>query len=333
MSMNFDAGTKRVLVVGGSTEARFAALLRAGLAPCGVEVDGSDRVETSFHELKTFLCRYDLIFFRIYFRPPSYSSKPLIEAFFRGSEWMNLALGMVAAAEPGRFFNHPVSSLIAESKPLQLETARSVGMTVPDTLFSNDADEIRAFAAARRCILKPVDTSLLAHPDRPSDTLLMFTRELTEAELAADDLISAADSPMIVQALVEKRHELRVVVYGDHVRTIRIDSQAHQDSRLDFRRRLMDPNMYARDGGDSALNEKCVAYCRELRLDSGVFDFAVDLQGEPVFLECNPNGQWGNMSASASADIDAVAIRYFAERLGVAEPAGPGREEMVAELC
>lgn len=309
---------KKVLVIGGEAEARFAAFLREGLSRCGVEVDCSQELGTSFQNLEEFASPYGLIFTRIYFRPPSSPSKPLIEAFFKRSEWLNLALGLASVLEARRFFNHPLASLVAESKPLQLATARHAGMVVPDTLFSNVRSDIRLFAKGRRCIVKPVDTSLLAHPDRPDDTLLMFTRELSAQEANEENLIEASDSPMIVQTLVEKTHELRVVVYGAHVRTIHIDSQAHPNSSLDFRRRLMDPKMYSVVEEDPVLNGQCLAYCQELGLDGGVFDFAVGVDGCTYFLECNPNGQWGSMNASAGAGVDAAALQYFKERLRVA---------------
>ncbi len=320
MSSSAGRQPRRILVIGGSAEAGFASRLQNGLAAYGVDVDSSIGVGASFKDLGAFAKSYDLIFFRIYFRPPSHPTKSQIEDFFQRSEWMNLALGLTAVVEPGRFFNHPIAGLIAESKPLQLETARSVGMAVPETLFSNELSMIREFAASRRVIVKPVDTSLLAHPDRPDDTLLMFTRELTVDDTAADDLVATSDSPMIVQTLIEKKHELRVIVFGTDVQTIHIDSQAHPHSRIDFRRRLMDMKMYSVGVSDPILDEQCVAYCRKLGLDSGVFDFAVGTDGVTYFLECNPNGQWESMNAAAGAGVDAAAFAYFRERLGVSDP-------------
>jgi D-alanine-D-alanine ligase-like ATP-grasp enzyme len=42
----------------------------------------------------------------------------------------------------------------------------------------------------------------------------------------------------------------------------------------------------------SPLHDFCLAYLGELNLNFGCFDFIVDDNDTPWFLECNPNGQW-----------------------------------------
>ncbi|QKW38582.1 hypothetical protein HUT06_34980 [Actinomadura sp. NAK00032] len=48
------------------------------------------------------------------------------------------------------------------------------------------------------------------------------------------------------------------------------------------------------------------AYLDRFGLAFGCFDFAVDDTEDPVFIECNPNGQWGFLPASDST-ADAFA--------------------------
>ena len=43
---------------------------------------------------------------------------------------------------------------------------------------------------------------------------------------------------------------------------------------------------------DLELRARLHAYMEAFGLNFGCFDFAVTKSGEPVFFECNPNGQW-----------------------------------------
>jgi hypothetical protein len=143
---------------------------------------------------------------------------------------------------------------------------------------------------------------------------VLFTREIG-ADSIGDSPGHEATSPVILQERIDKAFELRAVAYGEEVRFIKIDSQRDERTRLDFRRRLSDASLYSMMEDDWALAERCIAYCRALGLDSGVFDFAVSPDNQPIFFECNPNGQWGGMNEAAGGDIDRVAARYIRQRV------------------
>lgn len=40
------------------------------------------------------------------------------------------------------------------------------------------------------------------------------------------------------------------------------------------------------------ISDFCTEYLKRMNLNFGCFDFIVTPEGEYVFLECNPNGQW-----------------------------------------
>jgi len=44
---------------------------------------------------------------------------------------------------------------------------------------------------------------------------------------------------------------------------------------------------------DNNVAEKCLLMNQQLDLNFGAYDFAYSKEGEYVFLEINPNGQWG----------------------------------------
>ena len=102
-------------------------------------------------------------------------------------------------------------------------------------------------------------------------------------------LESVALAPTMFQPYVDKAFELRCVVMGDKIFAAKLDSQASEDSRIDWR------------GGDPEHEifelPKSVQVSLRRLMDSFDLNFAsldmiVTPDGEFVFLELNPNGQW-----------------------------------------
>ena len=65
----------------------------------------------------------------------------------------------------------------------------------------------------------------------------------------------------------------------------------------------------AMDGGlPEEIADKCRRYLQHMGLNFGCFDFIVTPDGEYVFLECNPNGQWLWVELATGLKIaDAIA--------------------------
>ena len=184
--------------------------------------------------------------------------------------------------------NDYTSSLRAESKLRQQSAAMEVGLTTPDTLFSNDPDEVRGFLRRHggTIVYKPLNT--LAWKDEHA-VWVNYTSLLTEEELVEEELLQAV--PGIFQSLVPKAFELRLTMIGRHALTAKLLSQRTEKGRLDWRRSYdeltMEPFAAA-----PALIERCRALLDRLGLVFGCFDFVVTPDGRFVFLEVNQMGQF-----------------------------------------
>ncbi|MDX3003590.1 ATP-grasp ribosomal peptide maturase [Kribbella solani] len=210
-------------------------------------------------------------------------------------------LGGVLACLPGcRYVNHPNAIADAEYKPTQLAAAVSVGLDVPATLITNDPVEARAFASQQPTIYKPL---YLGAYDLDGQPASIWVREVTAPEL--DD--SVASTMHLFQARVDKRADLRVTVIGDKVFCVRIEAADPQllDWRYDY-----EQLSYTVVQPPDALVVAMQAYLKRFGLIFGCFDFALTKQGDAVFLECNPNGQWawledetGEPMVAAMADL------------------------------
>ena len=277
--------------------------------------------------------------------PTSYKSDPeTITENFLAAELWSLAQGLEGAFPRAQFINPPTTTLLACSKPLQLRKAAEAGLSVPETLITSSTRHARDFveaaaARSRRCIITPIDTTVAQNPQDPTDTLLLFTKEVRADELD-EDYGGSLGAPVIIQTMVEKQHELRAVVFAGQAVAIRIDSQRHPDSRHDWRWRQADRSILAYSNELDEIAPRLQAYLDSVGLDSGVFDIAVDCSGTPIFLECNPGGQWGGMDNAlggriASAYSDFLLERIYALDGGIAasddlwaDGAGGGIEEI-----
>lgn len=116
-----------------------------------------------------------------------------------------LGLGGVLAAVP-RWLNHPSDIARAEYKPLQLHTARAVGLTVPETLITNDPEEARRFAKEHgRVVYKPL--SALGVPEDDEYRLVYANR------ITADDIADTVSTTAhLFQTWIDKAFEVRLTV-------------------------------------------------------------------------------------------------------------------------
>ena len=184
--------------------------------------------------------------------------------------------------------NPPVSSDLASQKILQHKAALSCGLRMPDTLYSNDPDEIRRFIAGEggRAIFK----ILTGAPWRDGHTRwVSYSAPLTEAQLVDDDLLR--QTPSIYQAIVPKAYELRVTVMGRQVFTAKVLSQETEEGKLDWRRAYRELTMAPWEIPEE-IKEQCFRLMHQLGIFFGCFDFIVTPEGNHVFLEVNEAGQF-----------------------------------------
>jgi ATP-grasp ribosomal peptide maturase len=233
--------------------------------------------------LTTATRRFDLDAARsLYYRRPRGFSFPGLDeqdAHFATLQ-ARFGLGGVLASLPNCLYvNHPHAIADAEFKPAQLTVAADLGFVVPTALITNDPDQARAFAGEHGPIVyKP----LRASPYRQDgQARTVWVAEVDPAEL--DESIAA--TAHLFQTKVQAVGHLRVTAIGDRPFCVRIDSG-------DLLRYDYDALTYTATDTPPGLADLIAAYLERFDLVFGCFDFALRPDGTPVFLECNPNGQW-----------------------------------------
>jgi glutathione synthase/RimK-type ligase-like ATP-grasp enzyme len=182
--------------------------------------------------------------------------------------------------------SHPFALRRGEVKALQLAEASSVGLKIPDTLITNDPEQATSFVDALadvECAIKP----LLAVG--VTDDEGGFRLPLTTTLPPGHSLESVALAPTIFQPYVAKAFELRCVVIGDKIFAVKVDSQADEKSRIDWRGG--DPRHEVFDLPEP-VEGALLRLMDRFGLNFASLDMIVTPDGEFVFLELNPNGQW-----------------------------------------
>ena len=177
----------------------------------------------------------------------------------------------------------------ASSKLAQLELAGRLGFTLPDTLVTTDPDELLDFWDRHEggVISKALDS-----PSLPGqrDALTRVVEPVTAFDVGAAPALTAC--PVIVQAEVAKRLELRVTVVGNRVFAAEIHSQQSNHTQLDWRCYDTATTRHAVHRLPEPVRRRCLALLAGLGLRYGAIDLIVTPDDRYVFLEVNPTGQW-----------------------------------------
>ncbi len=191
-----------------------------------------------------------------------------------------LGLGGVLASLDVLWVNHPNRSADSVYKPWQLAVAARCGLTIVPTVITNSPDAVRRLAAGSPAgvVRKSLGPNTVTEGGQLT---VAFTHRLTAADLA--DLSGVDATATQAQHWVDKTHEARVVVVGEHMFTILIRAGSDA-SRVDWR---ADYPALSYEWANTPLEvEKGLrGYLAEMGLVYAAVDFAIDVNGRWIFLE------------------------------------------------
>ena len=228
------------------------------------------------------------------------------ESFFYAN-WGAFARG-VELNGVQRPLHKPSSAVRANNKVVQLHLARELGFNTPKSMFTNNINDVLGFLDSDKILVKVLTGASLR------DDKLLFSSLVTR-EFLENQRDEAAYVPHIFQEYVDKKYELRVNVIDSEVFALRIDSQASEVSRIDWRKGGLGPEHYRQVSIPTALSNKLIEYLKRLQVEWGAFDLIVDKNDNYVFLECNIDGQWYNKELELSDEISASMARMFTKNI------------------
>lgn len=198
----------------------------------------------------------------------------------------------------------------AENKIYQQLLAKEIGFSIPDGIITNHPDSFLSFLKGRKegCIIKPIYSGQIGWPEMQD---VVFTSKL-ESEPQSQQIELC---PSYIQERIDKQYDVRVTVVGAEIFAVRIDSQSNQETMIDWR---VGENILPHQAVKlpDTIQAQCRELLRRLNLQFGAIDFVETTEGEYIFLEINPNGQWAWIETQTGLPIsDTIAKQLVNEHI------------------
>lgn len=206
-----------------------------------------------------------------------------------------------------------VGDRVASSKMLQYRTAIDCGFIIPDTVFTNNKEAVLSLASCHDTLcLKPIN-GLDVWDEKHGVDYVFYTQTITADELKSIPDEAFLQTVSFVQEYIPKEFELRVTIVDNTVIATKILSQSlpEKQGKVDWRQGYESGLVFEAFQLPEDIQNKCITLVHALGLNFGCIDFVVRPDGELVFLECNPNGQWLWIELATGQRISEAIANFF----------------------
>jgi glutathione synthase/RimK-type ligase-like ATP-grasp enzyme len=207
-------------------------------------------------------------------------------------------VGSIQNTFAGKWISSPKATDYASNKLNQLAAAHKCGLRIPDTVVTQSPSVVREFCERHdgRIIVKPV-----AGTPGP----LLFTQLVGEQHLQAEDSIRAC--PAIYQEYILGATHIRLNCFGNQAYASRIVTQD-----VDWRPNLNVP--ISPFPVPKLLQDAVRNVLDGLGLDMGIIDLKQTPDGEFVWLEVNPQGQFLFLEGLTKEPLTEHFTDYFTKK-------------------
>ncbi len=201
----------------------------------------------------------------------------------------------------------------APNKLLVLREAARAGLDVPATLVTTEREAVREFAAQHgRIVMKPLGDVAIFNFGRSA--YLTYTAECTGEILEGGP---PSFFPTLFQERLDKEYELRVFYLAGELYPMAIFSTGDPQTEGDFRRyNRAKPNRNVPYALPAEVEGRLRALMEALKLNTGSIDLVRTRCGRYVFLEVNPVGQFGMVSAPCNYHLERRIAEHLIEMSG-----------------
>lgn len=219
---------------------------------------------------------------------------------FAYGECQAAVMGLYSCLD-AHWVNHPDRDEVAARKAYQLKVAAGLGLRIPKTLITNDT------ASAMEFIESEGANGTIYKAFSATERAWRETRLLRPEERAQLGAVQFA--PVIFQEHIRADIDLRITVIGDELFPAEIHS-GETDYHVDFRM-TMHAATICEHRLPAEVRAKLHALMQTLGLVYGAIDMRLTPEGEYVFLEVNPAGQWLFIEERTGQPITATLATYL----------------------
>ncbi len=190
-----------------------------------------------------------------------------------------------------------------------LTKAKKVGLRIPKTLVTNNKQKLLEFyeACDQKLITKSLYECVYFFEE---DRAFSFKTHL----LSKEDILNFEDCffPSLFQGYVEKEYELRIFYLDGELYSMAIFSQLDEQTQVDFRRYNDEkPNRTVPYQLPDEEAQKICDLMQMLNLSTGSIDMIKTKDDQFVFLEVNPNGQFGMTSFPCNYHLEQKVAQHL----------------------
>lgn len=172
-----------------------------------------------------------------------------------------------------------------------LKKASELGITIPDTYVMTRRDAFEELVKTKKLITKAISNAPTVETSNS-----YFCGYTSTIDKLPDEIINSF-SPSLFQAQIEKKYEIRVFYLSGKFYSMAIFSQGDPQTQVDFRLyNNTRPNRTVPYQLPEDLERKLLDLAEFFELKSGSFDLIKSIDNQYVFLEVNPEGQFGMVS-------------------------------------
>lgn len=225
-------------------------------------------------------------------------------------EWAAAIEGFLCQISVERWMNHPSALAASSQKVEQLVRATTIGLVSPASLVTQSPEQAAEFCGrfGSRVIAKPVSHGRLSREDQADS--IIYTSEVNVDDFARLD--SVRFCPTLFQERIAKVTDVRVTVIDDEVLSVRMDHTDIQGSQvLDVRRANMAGVRYEAIDAPAHVRSQLLSLVKSYGLRFAAIDFGVDSEGNWIFFELNPTGQWAWLDLLGGQTLYKAFIRSF----------------------
>jgi glutathione synthase/RimK-type ligase-like ATP-grasp enzyme len=190
-----------------------------------------------------------------------------------------------------------------DEKLKELYVASSIGLKIPATIVTNDPRLALEFYRAHsgRVISKRYNRARINYQ---GDAYGAATSPVSLRDIGFIQHVQ--NSPTLFQEYVPKAKELRVTIIGDKTIAAEIDSQKSHRTRHDWRHYDKKRTNYKEHKLPDEIHKYLVQLTEQQGLHYSTADLVITPNGEYIFLEINPAGQYAWIENTIGIDITGI---------------------------
>jgi ATP-GRASP peptide maturase of grasp-with-spasm system len=220
-------------------------------------------------------------------------------------------------------FKNSLYNIILNSKPClgdpekndinkiySLINAKKAGLKIPSTLISTRKENSNVFVNNNKNVItKTIQDSVMVWENDRAYSL--YTNSVNNNEInEADEFFF----PSLFQEEVIKEYEIRTFFLNGTCYSMAIFSQSDQKTQVDYRDyNWKKMNRMVPYKLPSDIEKKIIKFMSLINLSTGSIDLIKSIQGEYIFLEINPVGQFGFVSSHCNYYLEEEMAKYLSE--------------------